>query len=162
MYLNLIKSKLKSSSYDSLQTFNRDVHLLFDNCILYNGEGSYFGMVSKTVFYILPSSSNMILPDAQYAIGMRKEWENKFATLCEQLPSFETPVVNESKTTAEPLGGNLATSKSTPADSAKPLIKQKVEESKTIAQVIGPILWEEWQYITFLDCLDVFATEVRR
>lgn len=46
MYLNLIKSKLKSGAYDSLQSFDHDARLMFDNCVLYNGDGSYFGVVS--------------------------------------------------------------------------------------------------------------------
>ncbi len=46
MYLNLIKSKLKSGAYDSLQSFDQDARLMFDNCVLYNGDGSYFGVVS--------------------------------------------------------------------------------------------------------------------
>lgn len=45
MCLNMMKSKLKSFAYDSLQAFDKDAQLLFDNCILYNGEGSYFGVV---------------------------------------------------------------------------------------------------------------------
>lgn len=59
MYLNLIKSKLKSGAYDSLQSFDQDARLMFDNCVLYNGDGSYFGVVSmpSTALWEFPSST---------------------------------------------------------------------------------------------------------
>ena len=37
MYLNLIKQKIKSHSYPNLSAFHRDVKLMLENCINYNG-----------------------------------------------------------------------------------------------------------------------------
>lgn len=40
MDFGTIKEKLKSHSYLSMKQFLEDIELVFDNCILYNGEAS--------------------------------------------------------------------------------------------------------------------------
>lgn len=45
MSLSVLRSQLRSDRYASLAELDADVQLMFDNCVAYNGEGSYFGQV---------------------------------------------------------------------------------------------------------------------
>ena len=46
MDLGLIKKRLDNGFYKDLSSFESDVNLVFDNCILYNGEESDVGLVA--------------------------------------------------------------------------------------------------------------------
>jgi len=46
MDLGLIRRRLENGFYQNLYSFERDVHLVFDNCILYNGEDSALGEIA--------------------------------------------------------------------------------------------------------------------
>lgn len=46
MDLGLIRRRLESGFYQNLYSFESDVHLVFDNCILYNGEDSDLGGIA--------------------------------------------------------------------------------------------------------------------
>lgn len=86
---------------------------------------------------------------------MKRDWETKYNSLAKLLPSNAS---TESKSKVTPNAAPVALIAAL-SDSPKQA-KQKFEKPRSIAQLIGPILWEEWQYITFLDCLNVFMTEV--
>jgi len=47
MDFTTIKGKLSNNEYKSLDDFVTDVHKVFDNCILYNGESNQYSMVAK-------------------------------------------------------------------------------------------------------------------
>ena len=49
MDLGTIKNNLNSNKYAKMDEFIRDVHLVFDNCFLYNGENSYVSGLCKQV-----------------------------------------------------------------------------------------------------------------
>lgn len=49
MDLGTIKAKLSSNQYTSMRDFVQDVQLVFDNCILYNGESSSVSQMCKSV-----------------------------------------------------------------------------------------------------------------
>ena len=49
MHLSLIKKKLEDSVYIDMIQFEKDVKLVFDNAILYNGEQSDVGLLAKTM-----------------------------------------------------------------------------------------------------------------
>jgi hypothetical protein len=38
MDLSIVKNKLADSEYNTLQEFSDDVNLVFNNCLLYNGD----------------------------------------------------------------------------------------------------------------------------
>lgn len=77
-----------------------------------------------------------------------KDWEEKFQTLSKQMPSSSSLSVAEpeAKAVKEPVSA--------------PLALEVESEASSVAQIIGPVLWEEWQYFDGLDSLDVFAAEV--
>jgi hypothetical protein len=45
MDLTKISQKLEKNSYINMEGFNEDVHLMFNNCALYNGATSGYGKV---------------------------------------------------------------------------------------------------------------------
>ncbi len=47
MHLSLIEKKLENEAYQDLETFAREVRLVFENAILYNGEPSDVGIIAK-------------------------------------------------------------------------------------------------------------------
>jgi len=47
MDLGLIKSKLQLNCYKDIDEFVKDVNLVFENCITYNGDNSYYGRKAK-------------------------------------------------------------------------------------------------------------------
>ena len=47
MDFTTIKEKLNNSAYQNLAEFKKDAHLVFDNCILYNGENDYGSSANK-------------------------------------------------------------------------------------------------------------------
>ncbi|CDW71912.1 bromodomain containing protein [Stylonychia lemnae] len=49
MDLSTIKQKLSNNQYDKMYEFLTDVQLMFDNCILYNGESTQVSILCKTV-----------------------------------------------------------------------------------------------------------------
>jgi hypothetical protein len=49
MDLGLIRRRLESGFYQNLYSFESDVHLVFDNCILYNGAGSDLGAIAMNL-----------------------------------------------------------------------------------------------------------------
>ena len=49
MDLGTIKNKLNMNKYRHVQEFIDDVHLIFSNCIKYNGEDSSVGKMCKNV-----------------------------------------------------------------------------------------------------------------
>ena len=49
MHLELVKKKLENAVYEDLDSFARDVRLVFENAILYNGETSEVGELAKTM-----------------------------------------------------------------------------------------------------------------
>jgi len=49
MHLLLVKKKLENAVYTDMASFERDVKLVFENAILYNGEGSDVGTLAKTM-----------------------------------------------------------------------------------------------------------------
>ena len=49
MDFGTIKSNLSSNKYQKMDEFIRDIHLVFDNCFLYNGENSYVSGLCKQV-----------------------------------------------------------------------------------------------------------------
>ena len=46
MDFSTIKTKLTMNAYDSEEDFWADMHLIFDNCILFNGKESSFGRIA--------------------------------------------------------------------------------------------------------------------
>jgi hypothetical protein len=60
MDFTTIKCKLSNNEYTKVDEFVGDVHQVFDNCILYNGESNQYSMVAKK---------------------MRKEFESQFSNL---------------------------------------------------------------------------------
>jgi E1A/CREB-binding protein len=46
MDLGLIRRRLENGFYQNLYSFESDVYLVFDNCILYNGEDSDLGEIA--------------------------------------------------------------------------------------------------------------------
>merc|ERR1711935_782783 len=49
MHLLLVKKKLENAVYTDMASFERDVKLVFENAILYNGEESDVGTLAKTM-----------------------------------------------------------------------------------------------------------------
>ncbi|HVW99735.1 MAG TPA: hypothetical protein VHA52_04720 [Candidatus Babeliaceae bacterium] len=49
MDFGTIKTKLHSNQYTKMQDFVHDVSLVFENCILYNGENSQVSIMCKQV-----------------------------------------------------------------------------------------------------------------
>lgn len=49
MDLGTVKNKLQTNQYTKMQDFLSDVSLIFDNCILYNGEQSQVSLMTKVV-----------------------------------------------------------------------------------------------------------------
>lgn len=49
MDLGTVKNNLKSGVYLKVEEFMRDVELIFENCILYNGENSPVSLMCKNV-----------------------------------------------------------------------------------------------------------------
>ena len=49
MDLGTVKQRLQSNYYTSMQQFLNEVQLIFDNCILYNGESSQVSIMCKNV-----------------------------------------------------------------------------------------------------------------
>jgi hypothetical protein len=49
MYLELVKKKLENAIYSDMEGFERDVKLVFENAILYNGEDSEVGGLAQTM-----------------------------------------------------------------------------------------------------------------
>jgi hypothetical protein len=49
MHLLLVKKKLENAVYTDMASFERDVKLVFENAILYNGEESEVGTLAKTM-----------------------------------------------------------------------------------------------------------------
>lgn len=49
MHLELVKKKLDNAIYSDMSTFARDVKLVFENAILYNGENSEVGALAQTM-----------------------------------------------------------------------------------------------------------------
>jgi Bromodomain/TAZ zinc finger len=49
MHLDLVKTNLEEKSYDSLESFQKDCSLVFENSILYNGESSEVGQLALTM-----------------------------------------------------------------------------------------------------------------
>jgi Bromodomain len=49
MHLDLVKTKLEEKAYDSLELFQKDCSLVFENSILYNGESSEVGQLALTM-----------------------------------------------------------------------------------------------------------------
>lgn len=49
MHLLLVKKKLENAVYTDMASFERDVKLVFENAILYNGEDSEVGTLAKTM-----------------------------------------------------------------------------------------------------------------
>ena len=49
MDLGTVKSNLAAGIYDTPEEFVRDVRLIFENCILYNGEASHVSQMCKQV-----------------------------------------------------------------------------------------------------------------
>jgi hypothetical protein len=49
MHLLLVKKKLENAVYTDMASFERDVKLVFENAILYNGEDSDVGTLAKTM-----------------------------------------------------------------------------------------------------------------
>jgi hypothetical protein len=50
MDLGTVLSKLNKEKYSTLESFNKDLNRIFDNCILYNTEDSDFGRVGQYNF----------------------------------------------------------------------------------------------------------------
>ena len=49
MHLRLVKKKLENAVYTDMASFERDVKLVFENAILYNGEESEVGQLAKSM-----------------------------------------------------------------------------------------------------------------
>ena len=49
MDFGTIKARLQSNYYTKMQEFLHDVQLVFENCILYNGENSQVSIMCKAV-----------------------------------------------------------------------------------------------------------------
>jgi Bromodomain/TAZ zinc finger len=49
MHLELVKKKLENAIYADMETFERDVKLVFENAILYNGEESEVGQLAQSM-----------------------------------------------------------------------------------------------------------------
>jgi Bromodomain len=49
MHLELVKKKLENAIYADMDTFERDVKLVFENAILYNGEESEVGQLAQSM-----------------------------------------------------------------------------------------------------------------
>lgn len=49
MHLQLVKKKLDNAIYSTMEAFERDVKLVFENSILYNGETSEVGQLAQTM-----------------------------------------------------------------------------------------------------------------
>jgi len=47
--LGTIKMRLQSNQYSNMQEFVNDLQMVFDNCILYNGESSQVSIMCKNV-----------------------------------------------------------------------------------------------------------------
>lgn len=52
MHLLLVKKKLENAVYTDMASFERDVKLVFENAILYNGEASEVGQLANTMMSI--------------------------------------------------------------------------------------------------------------
>jgi hypothetical protein len=137
MYLHLMKEKVKSDAYPSLDALDKDMQVMFQNCVTFNGEGSYF---------------------AQYAIGLKKDWEGKH----KQLKSLLAPTI------ADPAKATKSTDKHTKKSSTTPTetsVSHHHRDSAVDSSVdtdinLGLLLLEEWHWVTSMDCLELFANEV--
>ncbi len=49
MDFSTIKQKLGGRVYESPNEFINDIYLVFDNCMLFNGEDSYIGKIASTL-----------------------------------------------------------------------------------------------------------------
>ena len=49
MDFGTIKSKLAKNSYKNPKDFLSDVELVFNNCIIYNGDNTDYGVIAKTL-----------------------------------------------------------------------------------------------------------------
>jgi histone acetyltransferase len=52
MDLSAILLKVEKNSYDSMEAFSGDVHLMCNNCVLYNGASSSYGKVRNILFLV--------------------------------------------------------------------------------------------------------------
>lgn len=82
MHLTLIEKKLENEFYHDLETFARDVKLVFENAILYNGEPSDVGIIAKGLL-----------------VRFQKDFEELiqgtlFRAFCQQLHSLTLALLN--------------------------------------------------------------------
>lgn len=61
MHLELVKKKLENAIYSTMDAFARDVKLVFENAILYNGESSEVGALAQSMLDKFDVSYNTLL-----------------------------------------------------------------------------------------------------
>jgi hypothetical protein len=61
MHLLLVKKKLENAVYTDMASFERDVKLVFENAILYNGEDSEVGQLANTMMGLFEAEYNKVL-----------------------------------------------------------------------------------------------------
>ena len=66
MHLALVKKKLESAIYSDMEVFARDVRLVFENAILYNGETSEVGELAQTVLLKFDGLFRELVQGEQY------------------------------------------------------------------------------------------------
>ena len=69
MHLDLVKKKLENAIYSDLEVFARDVRLVFDNAILYNGDASEVGQLAQSILTKFNDSyANLVLGELKTSI----------------------------------------------------------------------------------------------
>lgn len=81
MHLELVKKKLENAIYSDMDSFARDVRLVFENAILYNGESSEVGGLAKNMLDKFNSSFTVVIKDIESS-QMHLEKSGEACSLC--------------------------------------------------------------------------------
>jgi len=72
MDFSTVRRKIQQSQYPSFESFNKDILLIFQNCVKYNSSDSVFG---------------------KYALQMHKAWKQRYGKIYRTLLPSTTPTV---------------------------------------------------------------------
>eukprot|EP00536_Pseudo-nitzschia_multiseries_P008189 jgi/Psemu1/296830/fgenesh1_pm.204_\ len=90
MHLLLVKKKLENAVYTDMASFERDVKLVFENAILYNGEDSDVGTLAKTMKGVFETEYKKVCEERNNLLAL----DPKACVLCGTTSlKFEPPVL---------------------------------------------------------------------
>ena len=93
MHLALVKKKLENAIYPDMEAFARDVRLVFENAILYNGQGSEVGGIAQGVLSEFNANYSAVVKDIESS-HLHLESQGAICSLCgDQKRMFEPTVL---------------------------------------------------------------------